>query len=933
MKQQLAMIAGLLLVLILGFALLTGDAGAQQPAPSRPGVAASHILPVPIATGTPLPVCGLAWRIVPSPSTGGDSHSLSSVAVVSADDIWAVGGYWAGSGYRTEILHYTGGQWQIVPSPNLTMTHSYLDGVVALSANDVWAVGSTSMSQGRQTLTMHYTGGQWQVVPSPSIGVDSRLWKVSAGPAGEIWAVGTSYETLSTSDAKTLTMRYTNGQWQVVPSPNVGFGWDNYLVGVSVAPGGDVWAVGYYWQGSAGFGALAMRYTGGQWQLVTPPVVGAEGDFLNGVTAISSDDVWAVGTTNIGDEYKTLTLHYTNGQWHVVPSPNGGGVTNELVSVAAASPGDLWAVGYTRTANVTRTLILHYINGQWQVVPSPDDVDLHAVAVVSTDDVWAVGSRQGGTLTMHYSEVAPCNTPTPVPPTATATTPSPTPCGGGNYGVITSTGTIVPGTTDIGNHCNDCTTNVTLPFPFQLYDQVFTTALVSSNGLIEFTNSQPDSFNSCLPVTFPEFTYTIMAYWDDQTTNYPGTNTGIYTSTTGTAPNRVFNIEFRTCQFDIFRDCFNTDANYEVRLYEGSSRFDIIYGELDLRADSTTIGVQRDATKYTQYSCNTQINGLTGRMLTFDLPSCSSASPQPTLTPIATLTVSSTAATPTGMTATATPTVAATATGTNTATTIPTATSTLIMPTPTALIPPATVTSPTGTAVQPTSSIAQPTVTTCPLAFADMPPTGSFYSYVRCLACRGIASGYACGGDGEPCDDLNTPYFRPNANVTRGQIAKIVSNSAGYAEDPNPQIYEDVDPSNAFYQWINRLSRRGHMGGYPCGAVSGEPCNPPDNRPYFRPSNNATRGQLVKIVSNAAGLGDTGAAQIFADVAPGNDFYTWVQRLASRSMVGGYPCGGGGEPCDGQVRPYFRPYNDVTRGQASKIIANSFFPNCQVPSR
>jgi hypothetical protein len=30
-----------------------------------------------------------------------------------------------------------------------------------------------------------------------------------------------------------------------------------------------------------------------------------------------------------------------------------------------------------------------------------------------------------------------------------------------------------------------------------------------------------------------------------------------------------------------------------------------------------------------------------------------------------------------------------------------------------------------------------------------------------------------------------------------------------------------------------------------------------------------------------------------------------------------------------QNRPYFRPNNDVTRGQAAKIISNTFFPNCQ----
>ena len=49
-------------------------------------------------------------------------------------------------------------------------------------------------------------------------------------------------------------------------------------------------------------------------------------------------------------------------------------------------------------------------------------------------------------------------------PTPTAT-PSCTP----GYTTATSTGTITAGGTDIGNHCDDCTTDITLPFPVSVY--------------------------------------------------------------------------------------------------------------------------------------------------------------------------------------------------------------------------------------------------------------------------------------------------------------------------------------------------------------------------------------------------------------------------------------------------------------------------------
>jgi carboxypeptidase T len=134
--------------------------------------------------------------------------------------------------------------------------------------------------------------------------------------------------------------------------------------------------------------------------------------------------------------------------------------------------------------------------------------------------------------------------------------------------------------------------------------------------------------------------------------------------------------------------------------------------------------------------------------------------------------------------------------------------------------------------------------------FEDVEPDNTFYLYIGRMASRGIIGGYPCGGTGEPCGTTNRPYFRPNANATRGQISKIVSEAAGFNEDPTTQTFEDVPPSNTFYIWIERLASRFIMGGYPCGTVAGEPCGP-GNRAYFRWGNTSTRGQVTKIVSGA----------------------------------------------------------------------------------
>ena len=135
--------------------------------------------------------------------------------------------------------------------------------------------------------------------------------------------------------------------------------------------------------------------------------------------------------------------------------------------------------------------------------------------------------------------------------------------------------------------------------------------------------------------------------------------------------------------------------------------------------------------------------------------------------------------------------------------------------------------------------------------FEDVPPGSTFYLWVERIVLHGIISGYPCGSAGEPCvAPTNRPYYRPYSLVTRGQLAKIVSGAAGWTETPTGQTFEDGPPGSTFYLYIERVAGHGVAGGYPCGSA-GEPCVGPGNRPYFRPSANATRGQMSKIAAQA----------------------------------------------------------------------------------
>jgi hypothetical protein len=92
------------------------------------------------------------------------------------------------------------------------------------------------------------------------------------------------------------------------------------------------------------------------------------GGRLYNVAAASGSDAWAVGQTynsagNCGPRCNTITLHYNGCMWARVPSPNPPSIyLNVLWGVAIISRDDVWAVGSTDYNN---TLIPHWNGTSW----------------------------------------------------------------------------------------------------------------------------------------------------------------------------------------------------------------------------------------------------------------------------------------------------------------------------------------------------------------------------------------------------------------------------------------------------------------------------------------------------------------------------------------------------------------------------------------
>jgi hypothetical protein len=244
--------------------------------------------------------------------------------------------------------------------------------------------------------------------------------------------------------------------------------------------------------------------------------------------------------------------------------------------------------------------------------------------------------------------------PTPTPtgtPSATATptgTPSPTasPTCTPTYTTETGTGTITPGGTDIGNHCDDCNTDITLPFPVSVYGTPVSLVSAGSNGDLQLTetpSAKAFAWEQCVPVD-PDpssqgpFLNTLFPYYGDLRTDDLATcpDCGIFTQTLGSAPNRQFVIRWKTTYFN-----FAGTAEFEVLLTEGSDTLSVIYGASEDSGLNEASGIQHDLTLFTSFSCfeDTLTSGL---RVDYIPTGCGSPTPTPTATATATATATPT---------------------------------------------------------------------------------------------------------------------------------------------------------------------------------------------------------------------------------------------------------------------------------------------------
>jgi hypothetical protein len=172
--------------------------------------------------------------------------------------------------------------------------------------------------------------------------------------------------------------------WSTVSSPNAGTSF-NSLNGVAAVSSKNVWAVGSYGNGTGSF-PLVEHWNGSAWKVVASPHVSGG---LSGIVAIAAHNIWAVGSYS---NATTLVEHWNGTGWSIIPSPNVAHLDDGLSAASAVSATDIWAVGTISGNSGFQTLIEHWNGTTWSIKSSQKSGGLRGVAALAANNVWAVGA-------------------------------------------------------------------------------------------------------------------------------------------------------------------------------------------------------------------------------------------------------------------------------------------------------------------------------------------------------------------------------------------------------------------------------------------------------------------------------------------------------------------------------------------------------------
>jgi hypothetical protein len=328
-------------------------------------------------------------KIHPLPAITSVTSTLFGIAAVSPESIWTVGTSMNAPAFTGQPLieHWNGSAWLIVPSPSAPQDefNSLID-VTALTNDNVWAVGfsmNTTKAVG-QPLIEHWNGSVWRIVPNPVALKSGNLSAITAVGPNDIWAVGSTSATPETA-SEPLLLHWDGTLWHVVPGASTTE--NSSLLSVSAVSSNDIWAVGSS-ASSKKSKALIEHWNGTSWQSVSGLVSGMSFDELSRVVALSDHDVWVVGNSfSQPTQIHPLIEHWDGKNWSAL-APTGLPKSFAPNAISVLRANDIWISGAGTLA--------HWDGKNWQSLSDTSQKGLNllnVITILAHDNAWAAGFR------------------------------------------------------------------------------------------------------------------------------------------------------------------------------------------------------------------------------------------------------------------------------------------------------------------------------------------------------------------------------------------------------------------------------------------------------------------------------------------------------------------------------------------------------------
>jgi hypothetical protein len=279
---------------------------------------------------------------------------------------------------------------------------SSLSAIDGASQTEIWAVGEWHSTARQHSLAAQWDGSSWRLVPVPDVG---PLWGLDVSGPDDAWAIGGH-----------SLLHWNGAAWSVTALPR-----GNYT-SVSARGPGDVWVAGVQpgpmiGRNSQGWSSAVAHYDGASWTVMQTPNPGTRDNYVEGIVALSSTDVWAAGYfDDLGKhtaEATSLTMHWDGKAWSLIRSPNPSPSLNVIWSMGRDDTGGVWTLGqYEGSDHHLHPLMLRWNGRSWVSVRLRGDSfwSAQAVASASTGPVWVVGSPSTSSFAIARCAETSCRT-------------------------------------------------------------------------------------------------------------------------------------------------------------------------------------------------------------------------------------------------------------------------------------------------------------------------------------------------------------------------------------------------------------------------------------------------------------------------------------------------------------------------------------------